>query len=90
MILRTAGNVVFAGLGIWLAYYEFGVGVFEKPLFWVFLIWWGYVSFIALILDWKEAGEKSTSEKVDELITKLDEFIVEIRKDRNERNRRKQ
>ena len=88
MILRSTGNIFFACFGIFLAWYEFGTKVFSQSLFWVFLAWWAYVSFTAFILDWQDAGKKSTDERIDDLTKEIHLLVNEIRRDRNERKRK--
>ncbi|MBU2535842.1 MAG: hypothetical protein ABIK32_06205 [Chloroflexota bacterium] len=82
MIVKAMINLAVAGLGIWLAWKELGQFIFYEPVFWLIIALWGYLSISLFWVKWDEAAKKTTDEKIDDLIEKLDIFIAEIKLDR--------
>ena len=76
MIINALPNVTFAVMTMFALWLQEGWKLFGTPVFFVLLMWWLYSSVAAFALRWKEAEEKTTSEK-------LDAFIEEYRDDRN-------
>lgn len=64
---------------LWLVWYEFGEGIFENIKFMLLILIWVITGF-TLFLDDLTKVEKTSDEKIDEL-------IKEIRLDREQRNR---
>lgn len=87
MIVKAMINLAVAGLGIWLAWKELGQVIFYEPVFWLILMLWGYLSMSLFWVKWDEVAKKTTDEKIDDLIRKMDEFIAEIKLDREQRTK---
>jgi len=76
MILKAIMGVVAVVLTLWLGWYEFGVSIFEQKLFMLLILMWAVLGF-ALFLDaLSEGGKKTSDEKIDALIEKMDEIIT--------------
>lgn len=84
MIVQAMLNLSVAGLGIWLAWKELGQDIFYEPVFWIILVLWGYFSLSLFWVKWDEAAKKTADEKMDDLTEKMDEFITEIKLDREQ------
>ncbi len=78
IVMRGVANLIFFGLSLWLAYKEFGTGMFKENVFWLLFLLWAYISFSLFWAQWDDSHEESVNDKLDEL-------IVEIRKDRESR-----
>jgi len=71
MIIQGIASIAFAGLGIWLAWWEFGSVIFSQPIFWVLLGAWGYLNLSAFMVRIEATREKTVSEKLDDLLKEI-------------------
>ena len=85
MIIQGVVNLALAALGIYFAWWEFGLEVFKSKIFWVIFVVWAYFSITLFLEKWESAERKTTDEKIDTLIKSVGTLVKEIRRDRNER-----
>ena len=83
MLLNAIPNLVLFALSVWFAWYEFGDGVIDAPAFAFLIGVWGYVGLRIFLKRWQSADQLGTDEKLDVVISKLDEFITEMKNGRN-------
>lgn len=82
MISKAIFGIILASLSLYLVWYKFGENVFKEPLFLLILMVWVLYGFVFFLDELGKSDRKTTDEKVDELINKLDELIAEIKTDR--------
>jgi len=88
-MLQAVSSVVVAILTIYIFWFEYRWELFGETLFWILVLWWAYISLMLFLTKWEEAKERTSDEKVDDLITTVNILIKEIQQDRNERKHSK-
>ena len=84
MMLKAIMAVVAVALTLWLVWYEFGSSIFDHIVFLLLILMWAILGIVLFLDALGEGGKKPSDEKVDDLIEKMDEFIAEIKLDREQ------
>lgn len=79
VVLRAIARFLAVSVTIFIIWYEFPE-LSENPEFLWLSLNWGIYTAIIFWLDYRQTKMKTTGEKVDELVLKLDELITEIRR----------
>ena len=88
VLVEMVFGIILLFLSIWAIYVEFGWNVFNNSIPLLIFLYLAFFGYILFRIRWRAASEKSTDEKIDELYSKIDELIKEMRRDRDERKRR--
>lgn len=80
VITKGIFGITFASLSLWLLWYEFTGSIFEDRTFLLLVMMWALMGLVFFLDEWNKAERKTTSEKMDELIT-------EIKADREQRDK---
>ena len=81
MVLRAISRFVVVLITIFVIWYEFPE-LSKNPQFLWLLMTWGIYGVIIFWLDYRQTKKRTTDEKLEELVAKLDELVIEMRKER--------
>ena len=84
IIVRAIAKLIATAVTIFLIIHEFPE-LIDNMNFVLLLMTWGFYALLVFWFDYRKKKAEPTSERIDTLITKVDELITEIREDRNER-----
>lgn len=79
VIAKGIFGIFLASMTIYLIWYEFGLGIFEQPIFTMLIGMWAMYGVVIFLGRLDKAREKTEGEKLDELTMKLDELIEAIK-----------
>jgi hypothetical protein len=71
VIYKAIAGLIATGISLWFAWNELGVKIFSNQTFIVVLAMWFILGFTFFINEFDKATQKTTSDKLDELIEEM-------------------
>jgi len=82
VVIKAIAKLVAVFVTIYVIWHEFPELAADALFLWL-LMTWGIYGVIVFWLDYHQAKKESTDEKLDKLIVKMDELILEVRRQNN-------
>ncbi len=78
VIFKAFFGIILASVTLYLVWYEFEEEIFRDPNFLLLLMIWALYGFVFFLDGLAQASKKTTGDKVDDLIIKVDSLMTKL------------